>query len=189
MNLTAQEIAEHLNLGNTTVKEWSSKFGIPRERRGVKWVYPSEALEIFETVKRLRDDGKGVNTIRQYIHQPPDKEPIGNHQSSDSYPTEARQSTGADSLIIEVERIMEKKFLQHNDLAEKISRATYTIGQQEERIKTLERDLQAAQETVQLLVQPDQLELVKQENEFLKRELSAEKQKSWWQKLFQRSES
>lgn len=172
MNLTAQEIAEHLNLGNTTVKEWSSKFGIPRERRGVKWVYPSESLEIFETVKRLRNDGKGVNTIRQYIHQPPDKEPI-----------EARQSSGTDSLIGEVERIMEKKFLQHNDLAEKISRATYTIGQQEERIKTLERDLLVAQEKVQFLVPPEKLDLVNQEIVQLKEALAVEKKKTWWQKL------
>ena len=72
--------------------------------------------------------------------------------------------------------------LEQNGLSEKYARATYTIGQQEERIHNLEAQLEAAREQIKTLPSPQQMIQLEQEVLTLKKQ-ATEKKISFWAKL------
>lgn len=66
--LTTSEAAAGLGVSRSTVKNWIKEFslGAVRDSRG-DWRIDPETLPVFEEVKRLRDEGLGLNSIRRVI--------------------------------------------------------------------------------------------------------------------------
>jgi excisionase family DNA binding protein len=75
--LTTTEAAAGLGVSRSTVKNWIKEFsvGAMRDTRG-DWRIAPEALPIFEEVKRLRDEGLGLDSIRRVIGAPLPVEPV-----------------------------------------------------------------------------------------------------------------
>lgn len=169
-----KELSEDLGIPRSTLSTWITKFDIPVHRSGNRTKFDTEAQALIRTIKQLRDLDCGFDTITRKIDtsRPSD----GNALFGRLGATEADFRT----LVTDAVR---QTLLENDSVSEKLSRATYTIGQQEERIKNLERDLLVAQEKVQFLLPPEKLDLVNQEVIHLKEALAVEKKKTWWQKL------
>src|ERR1035437_2048110 len=69
--LTTSEAAAGLGVSRSTIKNWIKEFslGAMRDTRG-DWRIDPDALPIFEEVKRLRDEGLGLESIRRVIGAP-----------------------------------------------------------------------------------------------------------------------
>jgi excisionase family DNA binding protein len=69
--LTTSEAAAGLGVSRSTVKNWIKEFslGAQRDARG-DWRIDPVTLPVFEEVKRLRDEGLGLDSIRRVIGAP-----------------------------------------------------------------------------------------------------------------------
>lgn len=69
--LTTSEAAAGLGVSRSTVKNWIKEFSLDAQRdsRG-DWRIDPDTLPIFEEVKRLRDEGLGLESIRRVIGAP-----------------------------------------------------------------------------------------------------------------------
>lgn len=127
MSYTSKEIAEVLDISHSTVRNWGRKFDIPRENKiGKGWIYDEEARRIFETIKSLRSDDCGYDTITRRLA--PD-----NHEcQSDSHDNQSDTHDNhpiIKSLANEFQTVMKTELSAANQLAEKYARATYEIGE------------------------------------------------------------
>ncbi|MDB5095877.1 MAG: MerR family regulatory protein [Cyanobacteria bacterium RYN_339] len=74
--LTTSEAAAGLGVSRSTVKNWIKEFSLDAQRdaRG-DWRIDPVTLPVFEEVKRLRDEGLGLDSIRRVIGAPTAVEP------------------------------------------------------------------------------------------------------------------
>lgn len=119
---TAKELANSLKIGGSTLRTWASYFNIPREKKGQKWIYYEDAKAIFETIKDLRDQDCGLNTIERKITVIPDEEV----QELDSPETFQFQQ----KLVSQIH--------QNNQISEKFARVSFLAGKQQEKTRALE---------------------------------------------------
>lgn len=184
MHSGTKEISHLLGVSISTVKSWADQFDIPSERHGHKRVFDTEALKVFKTIQNLKDKNSGFVTIQKVL--------------SDS--NQLNRSPDDRQAGQEIEILIEKAVSRQNEIAEKYARATFEIGQLQERVRVLETAKEKLEGSLQLL--PDStewrlaqesqaqqaykiaeltanLESMKAENMELKR-----KNKSWWAKLW-----
>lgn len=66
--LSSTEAAEALGVSPSTVKNWAVRLPVPSwvDRDGTRR-FPPEALDVLETVKRMREDERSYATIRRVI--------------------------------------------------------------------------------------------------------------------------
>lgn len=157
----AQDVADKVGIGNSTVRLWARQFEIPRERKGTKWVYSDEAMDIFKAIKSMRENEHGMDTIRRTIS----KDVTVPSSSHELVSVQAVSDNRKEDLLDDIEKVMERALAKNNELSEKYARATYTIGQQDERIRALEetvqkqvRKIEGLNEEIKLLPEPTELE-------------------------------
>lgn len=143
--LTTTEAAKHLSIPVSTIKTWLSQLPITAstDSRGKRRI-DADALQVLEEVKRLRADDCGYATIRRVISS----EPISSSTTSDE--PNAQTVTSSTALISEIISALRAE----NELSEKYAKATYTIGQLEERVSGLTAQLGEAKSRIILLEAP-----------------------------------
>lgn len=157
--LTTSEAAKRLGIPQSTIKTWLSNLPIPSatDSRGRRR-FDEGSLEVLATVKKLRGKDKGYETIRRHIRPEPDRSSTETSTSSPADEPETSWGSPDDIRAIVIDALKSE-----NELAEKYARATYSIGQLEERVTTLSAQLEEAREKIKLLEAP-----------------KAEAKRSWW---------
>lgn len=148
--LTTSEAAKRLGIPQSTIKTWLNNLPIPSalDSRGRRR-FDDGSLEILAAIKELRGKDKGYETIRRHIRPEPDRGSAGTNPSSPMGELETSWGSPDDIRAIVVEAMKSE-----NGLAEKYARATYSIGQLEERVATLNSQLEEAREKIKLLEAP-----------------------------------
>jgi hypothetical protein len=137
--LTANEAAERLGVSVTTIKNWLNQLPGEKEHDSRGRVRINiHTMNVLETVKALRDEDCGYETIRRRIGPVPDdqKSPDSEHQADDNQPTFDRKLVDT-SIIVEA---VTTAIANQTELAERYARATYEIGELRATTKALEAD-------------------------------------------------
>lgn len=159
--LTTKEAAERLGIPVTTLKTWLSQLPIPQDMdsRGRRRL-TDDAIAVLETVKHLRDEDRGYQTIRRLIRPETDggSSETGQGPTSDEYETDVGPSPVSTAAIVEA---VTAAIATQTDLAEKYARAAHQIGNLEakvqakdERIAQLADELAEARQRIALLEAP-----------------------------------
>lgn len=160
--LTTTEAAERIGVPVGTLKGWLGKIPVPVtiDSAGKRRIGP-EALEVLERIKALRlDEGRGMETIRRRL-VPAASEPkpgltpdTSSATAAEAEPSPGRVGASADDVARVVTDAVAQAIEKQTGLAEKYARATYTIGQLEERTATLQAQLAEARDRIALLEAP-----------------------------------
>lgn len=165
--LTTAEAAEALGVHPNTVKHWIGQVDVPAEKDGAgRWRFDERALEVLRAVKDLRDSDRTFETIRRRIdkretseQQDGAQDTPGARQVADEYATTPQHPGDnralSEALAAAVGPQLVEAIAGQTELAEKYARATYTIGQLEERTTTLQAQLADTRERMQLLQSAD----------------------------------
>lgn len=125
MERSTSELAKELNLPESTIRTWVREYRLATFKKAGKLRFKNEAIEAIKAIGKLRSEGRTSDTIRKCLN------------GSEEARGEIAFTKGfAESS--EIEAIVKKVISEESSLAEKYARATYTIGQLEERIKGLE---------------------------------------------------
>jgi DNA-binding transcriptional MerR regulator len=180
--LTVRDVADQLGVSHTTIKKWVEALfpGEPERDSHGRWRLTQEQVRVLETVKALRAEDKGINTIARIIG------PVNfTEVSSEDQPQPDRSSTEVHPQSPDLRELIRAEvsgaIQSNNDLAEKYARATFEIGTLQERVAQLqerEHRLLTAGEA-----KDTEADRLRRENETLRDELAAEKSKPWWRKL------
>jgi hypothetical protein len=121
--LTLDQLADHLGVPPGAIGEWVNHLdlAIPMGPDGEMQV-PPDVIPLFETVRNLRDRDRSYGTIQRVI---------GPRRQVSDDPVEA--IFNPEQVLAAMERV--------NQLAQDYAKATYRIGQLEERIRHLEEQL------------------------------------------------
>lgn len=202
MPYSAKDIARILDIGESTARLWAREFDIPKQKNKRK-VYDKEALEIFETIKSLRLKDAGYNTITKVIKEndlAPTKRSLASSKQTLSQEFKKSIQSEIKSGIEDAKQVLSTEISKNNELAEKYARATFEIGQLQERVKHLEEKLESKEDEIKLLPaaleheklkmraesQQSELESKNQQIEDLQKQLKIEQTMPWWKKLFKR---
>lgn len=145
MTRDTKQMAELLNIAKSTVRTWTKQFDIPYKRKGVKLLFSDESYELFQQVQSLKAKHYDMNSIRaklsdnhhDSLSNKGSNEDIATYQKDDDH--QVPMSTVIESTV---ERSINQAIKDNNELSEKYSRATYTIGQQERDIQHLTYQVQ-----------------------------------------------
>lgn len=169
---SAKELAQHLEMPDSSFRSMTDRLDregiIQRTKKGTSWKYSEEAKSVLEIVRNLRAEDKGYDTIvrrlapdeRKYdtnIHEQASAQRKTNvNQSQDERELNARPThiiarSAPDErelsarIINEMEEMVSRQLTNNNELAEKYARASFEIGQLQERVANLEDKLQQSE--------------------------------------------
>lgn len=189
MTLDTKQMSEEIEIAESTVRTWTKQFKIPHKRKGVKLVFSEEASTLFKTIKNLKSDQHGMNTIRAKIgidrhdnqHDSMTTDMIENFSSHSQHDNRHVNMT----TVIEssIEKSINQAIQNNNELSEKYARATYTLGQQERDISYLEKENTTLKEQLNQLPSPDKWESLQKKLKALEEE-NKQLKNIWWFKLF-----
>lgn len=165
---TTAEAANRLGVPKSTLHTWLQQLPIPHDTdsRGRK-SFDADALTVLETVKNLRAEDAGYQTIRRVLVSVNGAErdeagqvPEATGAERDAHETGSHAPAHADLADALVPRLVEALTAQ-NDLGERYAKATYQIGKLEadnlhlrERAERLELELVEARQQLALLATP-----------------------------------
>lgn len=177
--ITVRDVADQLGVSHTTIKKWVEALfpGEPERDSHGRWRLTADQVRILETVKALRAEDKGLNTITRLIGPVKFTEASSETQLQfDQVSPEVHPSSADLRELIRAE--VSGAIQSNNDLAERYARATFEIGTLQERVAQLqEREQRLLTEGT---AESDRLRL---EVESLRAELAVEKSKPWWRKM------
>lgn len=145
--LTTRELAKKLKISPSTLRIWEDllNLDVPRDERKRR-IYPVEMQDLLVKVAELRSTGydyKSIAAALQLTYQPaglseaeasePAEEPVeepGEERQPEAVPMEA-DAENPNNLPVPV---LQEKYMT---LASEYAKATYTIGQLEERVRLL----------------------------------------------------
>jgi excisionase family DNA binding protein len=133
--LTTSEAAAGLGVSRSTVKNWIKEFslGAQRDARG-DWRIDPEMVPIFEEVKRLRDEGLGLDSIRRVIGAPAPKPAL----VARFVPEEVAEVLEQAPAPAQVDMATFASALEHqNRLAMQLARLAHLNGQLQAQLKHL----------------------------------------------------
>lgn len=199
---STKDVSKELEVSEQTVRLWSKTFKIPYTKSSGNIRFSQEALEIFETIKALRSENSGFDTIKRHI-----KKNIKTDNDTQALepapekpkavePVQAVDQTEAFVKVIHslesvIDNSIQKSIKEQNELSERYARATYRIGELETTVKFLKeqvdklevekekaenkhlKQLEAKDEEILLLKAPPVVE-----------EPEPEPPKGFWQRLF-----
>jgi transposase-like protein len=196
--LTANDAAERLGVSVTTVKNWLNQLPEEKEHdsRGRVRI-DANTLAVLETVKTLRGEDCGYETIRRRIGQStgdqksPDSEP----PAGSCQPTFDRQAVDTTAIVEAVTEAVMAAVRGDNEIArmygamgEQVAKAAHTIGQLEERTRGLEaeRDRLAAELAAQVARHAEELVEARAERDQARAVLAASSAlaRPWWKNLW-----
>lgn len=143
--LSTKEVAERIGVSPSTVKNWAARLPIPHHKDSQGNLrYPAdEALPILETIKGLREEQRGYETIRRVIVLEPG--PSQADDTPETGPSQASARPEASPLetaaIVEAVTASVVQAIQgQTEQGEKYARATYRVGELEATVKALEAE-------------------------------------------------
>lgn len=163
--LSTAEVAKATGIPEPTIKHWLGKLPIPAEKDSAgRWRFDEEALEVLKAVKDLRDQDRTFETIRRRIGEPElsaESSGLSDRLSPDNLqPTTDERASSVDERMLaeSLAGVIAPQLIDalaaQNELAEKYARATYTIGQLEERVSNLTVQLAETKQRLLLLDAP-----------------------------------
>lgn len=176
---TTSEAAAELGVSRSTIKNWIKEFslGAMRDTRG-DWRIDPEALPVFEEVKRLRDEGLGLESIRRVIGAPAPvagvavREPVARPGLVTRFPAGAptpydEPSQACDVVTDDVTRQTLGAAIESQErLAMQMARLAHANGQLQAQLKYVGAELPRLQQQVeQLEARNGELELNKEGGE------------------------
>lgn len=141
--LTTSEVAERLDVPQTTIRTWVSQLPIPakQDSRG-RHRFDEDAIAVLEAIKKLRTEDAGYNTIRRVIEPATSSngEATNIEQEGSVEQRATTDGVGSKALVAEVVAEVVAVIRGENEQAEKYARATHRIGELEERVRALEAE-------------------------------------------------
>lgn len=141
---TGQDLAQSIGVPTQTVDAWVEEFCIPYENSQEKQrQYNQDALEILQSIKNLRDQNKGFNTIKQKLSLPQGyQSPLENQ---------------VDQLLEKkLSRMLDDKFETYLNIQDKYAEAQFRLGQLTEQGKRTLEDNERLKAQLKLLPSPDE---------------------------------
>lgn len=184
---SVQEVADRLGVGATTIKTWSATLGIDGHRNAAgKRYFTPDQLRVLETVKALRDQDAGMETITRVVGQPSDTCRPADGQPSDSRPTPDQAPPSVDLLPV---------VAQLNQTVQEVNRLALLLTQQGQEVERLRGELlqserlriEADGREARQSAEVDRLHSETSEQARLiadlRAELATERARPWWRKL------
>lgn len=133
---TTKTLSKKLGVNPATLRLWIRELKIPSQKQGNKLVFSPEVLDLLESVKDMRNDNCGFNTITKKIKPVITEELQCNDEDNhDNY------TVILEEMKRDFSKTVEDKIQSQNELSEKYARATYEIGMLTEKVNTLESEL------------------------------------------------
>jgi excisionase family DNA binding protein len=156
--LTTTETAIGLGVSRSTVKNWIKEFslGAIRDTRG-DWRIAPEALPIFEEVKRLRDEGLGLESIRRVIGAPLPLEPVARPglvtRFASNVPAQYDEPNQACDMVGEVDepalQVLGAAIESQERLAMQLGRLAHSNGQLQAQLKYIGAEVPKLQQQLE----------------------------------------
>lgn len=128
--LTTTGVSEQLAVPENTVAQWAECLGIGDPSATGKRLFSREELDVIETVKSMRENNHGFDTIARRLRSTPlEREPLEGAPPLDLH-----------HVGQEVAKAVVAAIHAETQQAEKYARATYLIGQLEEQVKRLDAE-------------------------------------------------
>jgi len=183
--MTVEEIIKILNIGKNTLFMWEEHFSIDvkRDSKGRRF-YTAEDLKILQTIKALRDNDNGLNTITRMLDdelKEISRRNIENYQDEDNLDNEISNEINQDknkNIIAYIDDKMDSII----ELGDKYSNACLEIGRLQSELKLTENSLKKNQENHQKDLQMLKKEIDKKDleiqrlsndNEFLRKKIES----------------
>lgn len=186
--MTVEEIIKILNIGKNTLFMWEEHFNIDvkRDSKGRRF-YTAEDLKILQTIKALRDNDNGLNTITRMLDD--ELKEISRRNLEHDQDVDLENDL-ADGLSNEITQDKNKHIIAYIDdkmdsiieLGEKYSNACLEIGRLQSELKLTENSLKKNQENHQKDLQMLKKEIDKKDleiqrlsndNEFLRKKIES----------------
>lgn len=150
--LTTRELAKKLKISPSTLRIWEDLLNleVPRDERKRR-VYPVEMQELLVKVAELRVNGYDYKSIAEMLHltyqeaglteaeaHEPAEEPL-EEMAEERQPEAVPMEPESDSLQNLPAPVLQEKYMA---MASEYAKATYTIGQLEERVRLLSQQLE-----------------------------------------------
>lgn len=171
---TGTEIADKVGIAESTVRLWTKQFEVPYQKKSGRKLYTTEAYEVIQTIKKLKENYNGIETIRRTIA--PEVQPQSELKVEEKSESSVQTNSNEQALVLKnhLSDVVTTAIKENNDLAEKYAKATYTIGQLEKEVEHLSEKIQLlpdAKEHSQIEVKyqllQNELERLGKENEQL----------------------
>ncbi len=186
--MNINEVSQILNVGINTLRLWEEHFqlDIKRDSKGRRY-YTQEDLKVLQTIKALRDNDNGLNTISRKLQEE-------FHEKVEDEP-ELEEIIEDDMEELEEKQVIayfDDKLDKVVELTEKYSEVCYELGKIQAELESTENKYKMLQEISEkdISVLKKEIEKKELENtelikkiEFLQSELEKERGKTWVKKL------
>lgn len=143
---STKDVANELDVSEQTIRLWSKTFDIPYTKSSGNIRFGADVVRVFETIKHLRDENSGFETIRRRICSSTGEtamEPVAENKAP------VALAPVSEPAAIEIEKNLEvvisesikKNITANNELAEKYARATYRIGELETTVRFMQEKI------------------------------------------------
>lgn len=185
--MKTKEVLEKLNIPKSTLHKYISDFSLNIDRNNKnEFDFSDDNIQRLETILKLKNDDNGIQTIQRIlgVYEP--------DMNKNSY----EHNQDMDTIVNSINHL-ESKFSELIDFSKEHSKASYQIGKLEAENRALneklslltdysQKDITSLQNENMKLKQEslNQKEKLTNEIEELKAQLQAEKNKSFFQRLF-----
>lgn len=149
---STKDVATELDVSEQTIRLWSKTFHIPHIKSSGNIRFAEDIVQVFETIKDLRDSKSGFETIRRRIWpqiQVVADKPVESRTEIKTAPPVASAPMLPEPTAAEIEKNLEivisesikKNISANNELAEKYARATYRIGELESTVRFMQEKI------------------------------------------------
>lgn len=190
--MTVRDVADRLGVSHTTIKKWVEALfpGEPDRDSHGRWRLTPDHVRVLETVKALRAEDKGINTITRII-RPVNFTEISVETQSQPDRTATEVHPQGPDLRELIRAEVSSAIQSNNDLAEKYAHAAHRIGELEAEVRHLTTQAEQATSLLsdrQTALQQVQERAARAESEVqaLRLQLAAmetQAARPWWRKL------
>ena len=146
------QVAEQMGIPSQTVDAWAEEFCIPYDTLGKSRQFNDEALGILQSIKNLRDQDNGFNTIKHKLSFPQMQRPSKGEPHSSSQ----LQGLIEETLESKLSDMLDEKLSHFVDMSEKYAQANFELGQMSEQNKQAEDEIHRLKTQLKILPSPDE---------------------------------
>lgn len=197
--IPTKQVLERASIPPATLSTWTTKYNLPFVKKGNRYQYPEDVIQVIEVIRSLKSQGDGDGTISRKLGY---EESDDSHQESTikgpiSQNGEVHDIQSLKTLTTVIEESVNKNMSAVLDLSDKLNTAYHNIGSLEASLKHAEhqlRELPSSNSLLELKYESKLLEskiaekeknidLLKKENQKMK-DKQLKMSENWIFKLF-----
>lgn len=151
--LTIAQIAERSKYGESAVRTWSALLKVPFVKDGKRNLYLEPGQRLFLRFFELKSQGKTEPEILEILVEEGHDIDLPDRQKSSSGSAEMQLllNQAVEKALVSQAGLVDQKLGEQSEVALKLAAVSYELGSRDEKIKTLEAQLQQQADQVKML--------------------------------------